>query len=70
MNLKMTVQYDGTRYDGWQRQGNTENTIQGRIENVLEKMTGEKREKKETVQGYCMTEEKMRKNLYLRKSKA
>ena len=25
------------------------------------KMTGEKREKKETVQGYCMTEEKMRK---------
>ena len=42
MNLKMTVQYDGTRYDGWQRQGNTENTIQGRIENVLEKMTGEK----------------------------
>ena len=42
MNLKMTVQYDGTRYAGWQRQGNTENTIQGRIENVLEKMTGEK----------------------------
>ncbi len=34
------------------------------------KMTGEKRKKKETVQGYCMTEEKMRKNLYLRKSKA
>ena len=33
-------------------------------------MTGEKRKRKETVQGYSMTEEKMRKNLYLRKRKA
>lgn len=41
MNLKITIQYDGTRYDGWQRQGNTENTIQGKIEGVLEKMAGE-----------------------------
>ena len=29
-------------------------------------MTGEKREKKETVQGYCMTEEKMRKKIIQR----
>ena len=29
------IAYDGTRYNGWQRQGNTENTIQGKIERVL-----------------------------------
>lgn len=39
-NYKITIQYDGTRYNGWQRQGNTQNTIQGKIEDVLEKMTG------------------------------
>lgn len=39
-NYRITVQYDGTRYNGWQRQGNTPNTIQGKIESVLEKMTG------------------------------
>ncbi len=41
-NYKITVQYDGTRYNGWQRQGNTPNTIQGKIEDILEKMTGHK----------------------------
>ena len=35
MNVKLTIQYDGTRYDGWQRQGNTDNTLQGRLEGVL-----------------------------------
>lgn len=40
MNLKMQIQYDGTRYDGWQRQGNTANTIQGRLEAVLERIFG------------------------------
>ena len=39
-NYKMTLQYDGTRYDGWQKQGNTELTIQGKLEGILEKMTG------------------------------
>lgn len=39
-NYKITVQYDGTRYNGWQRQGNTQNTIQERFENVLSKMCG------------------------------
>lgn len=38
-NYKMVLQYDGTRYDGWQKQGNTDNTIQEKIEKVLEKMT-------------------------------
>lgn len=41
-NYKITVQYDGTRYNGWQRQGNTKNTIQERFENVLTKMCGRK----------------------------
>ena len=41
MNYKLTIQYDGSRYDGWQRQGNTDNTIQGKIENVLSRLTGE-----------------------------
>ena len=41
MNYKLTIQYDGSRYDGWQRQGNTDNTIQGKIEGVLSRLTGE-----------------------------
>ena len=40
MNVKLTIQYDGTRYDGWQRQGNTDNTLQGRLEGVLSRMVG------------------------------
>ncbi len=39
-NYKITIQYDGTRYNGWQRQGNTKNTIQERFENVLLRMCG------------------------------
>lgn len=39
-NYKLVVQYDGTRYNGWQSQENTSNTIQEKIENVLNKMTG------------------------------
>lgn len=38
MNFKMTISYDGSRYLGWQKQKNTDNTIQGKIENVLEKL--------------------------------
>lgn len=34
-NYRMTIAYDGSRYSGWQKQGNTENTIQERIETVL-----------------------------------
>ena len=43
-NYKMIIQYDGTRYDGWQRQGNTGNTIQSKLEAVLGRMTGEELE--------------------------
>ena len=39
-NYKMIIQYEGTRYDGWQKQGNTDNTIQGKLEKVLERMAG------------------------------
>lgn len=41
MNYKITIQYDGTRYRGWQGQNSTEDTIQGKIEDVLSKMAGE-----------------------------
>lgn len=40
-NYRMILQYDGSRYSGWQKQGNTQNTIQGKLESVLNKMTGE-----------------------------
>ena len=40
-NYRMVVQYDGTRYNGWQKQGDTGNTIQSRLENILCRMTGE-----------------------------
>ena len=41
MNYKMTVQYDGTRYSGWQRQGNTSATIQAKIEQTLSRLLEE-----------------------------
>ena len=41
MNRKLTIQYDGSRYDGWQRQGNTGSTVQGKIEEVLSRLVGE-----------------------------
>jgi tRNA pseudouridine38-40 synthase len=40
-NYKLTIQYDGERYKGWQRLGNSENTIQGKIENALSVMVGQ-----------------------------
>lgn len=39
-NFKIIIQYEGTRYQGWQRQDSTENTIQGKFEAILAKMTG------------------------------
>lgn len=38
---KCITAYEGTRYNGWQRQGNTNNTIQGKIEEILSKQLGE-----------------------------
>lgn len=40
-NYRIVLQYEGTRYQGWQKQGNTENTIQGKLEAILLKMTGQ-----------------------------
>lgn len=40
MNYKAIVQYEGTRYRGWQVQGNTQNTIQGKLEELLSRMEG------------------------------
>ena len=51
-NLRLVLEYDGSRYDGWQKQGNTGNTIQGRLEQVLERMTGQPAE----VQGSGRTD--------------
>lgn len=39
-NYKFVIQYEGTRYQGWQKQVTTEHTIQGKLEAVLSKMTG------------------------------
>lgn len=41
MNYRLLIQYDGTKLNGWQKQGNTENTIQGKLEAILEKMYGQ-----------------------------
>ncbi|WP_207696143.1 tRNA pseudouridine(38-40) synthase [Enterococcus sp. DIV0212c] len=43
-NIKLTIEYDGTRYLGWQRLGNSDKTIQGKIENILTQMTSSKTE--------------------------
>ena len=40
-NYKLTIQYDGTRYRGWQVQVNTDQTIQGKLEGVLSRLTGQ-----------------------------
>lgn len=39
-NYKMLIAYDGTRYQGWQRQVNTELTIQGIIEKAISEQIG------------------------------
>ena len=41
-NYHMILCYDGTRYNGWQKQGNTENTIQDRLERILSEIAGTK----------------------------
>lgn len=41
MNYKLILQYDGTKLNGWQKQGNTDNTIQGKLEAILQRMYGE-----------------------------
>lgn len=51
-NFMVVLQYEGTRYQGWQKQDTTENTIQGKLEMLLSKMAGVKVE----VQGSGRTD--------------
>lgn len=43
-NIRLTIEYDGSRYQGWARLGKGESTnaVSNKIIEVLEKMTGEK----------------------------
>lgn len=51
-NIKLIISYDGTRYFGWEHQPNTDMTIQGKLENVLNMMlTSEKGKKTGDVTG-------------------
>ena len=40
-NIKVTIEYDGKEFNGWQKQPNKLN-IQGEIEQAIERITGEK----------------------------
>lgn len=40
-SYKCITAYEGTRYNGWQKQGNTSNTIQNKIEEILSRLLGE-----------------------------
>ena len=37
-NFRIVLQYEGTKYQGWQKQESTGNTIQGKLENILSRM--------------------------------
>ena len=37
-NYMLTLCYDGTRWRGWQKQGNTDKTIQGKLETALSRL--------------------------------
>lgn len=39
-NIKLTIEYDGKEFHGWQKQPNRLN-IQGEIEKAIERITGE-----------------------------
>ena len=40
-NLRLDICYEGTRYRGWQRLSNTDNTIQEKLEKTLSRILGE-----------------------------
>ena len=42
-NIKLKIEYDGSRYNGWQRlgKGESDNTIENKLLEVIKKMTGE-----------------------------
>ncbi len=56
LNYKMTLSYDGSRYYGWEHQPNTEMTIQGKLENVLNRMQGLSEKESVTVIGAGRTD--------------
>ncbi len=39
-NVLLCIEYDGTRYSGWQRQGNTDKTIEKKISDCIRVMSG------------------------------
>ena len=39
-NIRLTIEYDGKEFNGWQKQPNKLN-IQGEIEQVIQRITGE-----------------------------
>ncbi len=41
MNYSFIVSYDGSRYEGWQRQSRTGETVQGKLEKAISSFTGE-----------------------------
>ncbi len=40
-NIRLDICYEGTRYRGWQRLGNSDNTIQGKLEQTLSRILSE-----------------------------
>ena len=40
-NIVFEIAYEGTRYSGWQKQGNTGRTVSGRIEEALRQLYGQ-----------------------------
>jgi len=40
-NVRLDMCYDGTRYKGWQRLANSDNTIQAKLEQTLSRILGE-----------------------------
>lgn len=51
-NYKLIIQYDGTRYKGWQSQKSTDVTIQGKLNSIFSQLEGSKVE----VQGSGRTD--------------
>ncbi len=39
-NFRLLLAYDGSRYQGWQRLGDSDQTVQGKLEAVLSRMVG------------------------------
>lgn len=58
-NIKLTIEYDGKDFNGWQKQPNKLN-IQGTIESVIESITGEEVElnasRKNRCRSSCVTD--------------